>query len=924
MSSGKLAHRPTPVSVSLLAAAIAGALAVLAASPAYAQAVPEPQDTEQPQPAAQASEPAADEEATELDAVVVTGLRSSLQSAQAIKQNSEQIVDSIVAEDIGKLPDITASASLARVPGVQVTRASGEAADVQVRGLPNLTTTYNGRELFTAENRSVALQDFPAGGVAALDVYKSSTAELVEPGIAGLINVRSRRPFDFDGFEISGSANMIYADQADTPDVNGNFLISNRWQTGIGEMGLLVNGAWNEIRFLDSTREESLVMGVAQPGQTDQPGFRFPDAVATYYGSGRRTRPSLNAAFQWKPNERWEINADMLFQGFRSRDANSFMFVPLFTGDTQFSDVVTEPGASGDQAQSFTATGGLRPDGFESAVDARTNTYQVGLGAVYRNGGVRWSGDIAATDSTFELHEANIDFAFASTPVRDVQFDAPGGDGGPTFSFRDFDLRDPNNFVFRGLFDRNYRAEGSDVQARTDFEFAPESGFITAYQAGLRATDRDASRRAGQRYAFWEPNGLRYTDLPVALAYTGGGFEGDDHAPPRYWIAPNRNSIRWNLDELRAIVGFPAGDPEFADADTFEANERAYTAYGQIKYAFDAGSVPIDGSIGVRAVQTETEITGIGGTGQQTDSNRYTDILPNASARFRFGEKFQIRVAATETRTRPNFDQLNPATFIGTPPVICFSDPDDPNCFLSGSGGNPDLDPLESRNYDLTFEYYFAPTGSATLSLFRRDVKGFISQTTADIPDPDYNFVRLTRPENGGEGRMQGAEFAFQTFLDYDFAPEWARAFGVQANYTYIDAGAELGPFQASSLPGKPRVPGVSKNAYNLVLMYEQPIFSARLAYNWRSKWVQEYSQIFDPGIGAVGPTLPLVQDERGTLDFSMNYTPVENLTFAFDVNNILGDPITNSRQYNVHGDEYPRQVKYLETVYSLGVRFRF
>jgi hypothetical protein len=594
MSSGKLAHRPTPVSVSLLAAAIAGALAVLAASPAYAQAVPEPQDTEQLQPAAQASEPAADEEATELDAVVVTGLRSSLQSAQTIKQNSEQIVDSIVAEDIGKLPDITASASLARVPGVQVTRASGEAADVQVRGLPNLTTTYNGRELFTAENRSVALQDFPAGGVAALDVYKSSTAELVEPGIAGLINVRSRRPFDFDGFEISGSANMIYADQADTPDVNGNFLISNRWQTGIGEMGLLVNGAWNEIRFLDSTREESLVMGVAQPGQTDQPGFRFPDAVATYYGSGRRTRPSLNAAFQWKPNDRWEINADMLFQGFRSRDANSFMFVPLFTGDTQFSDVVTEPGASGDQAQSFTATGGLRPDGFESAVDARTNTYQVGLGAVYRNGGVRWSGDIAATDSTFELHEANIDFAFASTPVRDVQFDAPGGDGGPTFSFRDFDLRDPNNFVFRGLFDRNYRAEGSDVQARTDFEFAPESGFITAYQAGLRATDRDASRRAGQRYAFWEPNGLRYTDLPVALAYTGGGFEGDDHAPPRYWIAPNRNSIRWNLDELRAIVGFPAGDPEFADADTFEANERAYTAYGQIKYAFDAGSVPID------------------------------------------------------------------------------------------------------------------------------------------------------------------------------------------------------------------------------------------------------------------------------------------------------------------------------------------
>ncbi len=940
MSSGNFAYRPRPVSISLLAAAVVGALASLAATPALAQAAPEPQDAGQQQsvPQAQASEPATGDEATELDAVVVTGLRSSLQSAQSIKQNSEQIVDSIVAEDIGKLPDITASASLARVPGVQVTRAAGEAADVQVRGLPNLTTTYNGRELFTAENRSVALQDFPAGGVSRLDVYKSSTAELVEPGIAGLIDVRSRRPFDFEGFEISGSANMIYADQADNPDVNGNFLISNRWQTGVGEMGQLINGAWNEIRFLDSTREQSLAMGVAQPGQTTQPGFRFPDAVALFYGHGRRTRPSLNAAFQWKPNENWEVNADLLFQGFRSRDANSFLFVPLFTGDTQFTEVVTVPGASGEQARSLTAIGGLRPDGWHDSVHARTNTYQVGLGATYRNGGVRWSGDIAATDSTFELHAVGLDHAFAYTPVREVNFDVPGDDGGPTFSFRDFDLKDPGGYIYRGLFDRNYRAEGSDWQARTDFEFAPESGVITAWQAGLRYTDRDASRRNGQRYTNVEFAGFPYGDLPVAYEYFGGGFEGDDHAPPNWFFRPTGTSMRWNLDELRRLTDALAdtrepgvndptydvlGDPPFVPAETFTANEKAAAAYAQLKYEFDAG-IPIDGAIGVRAVRTETEITGTGSAGLTTESNSYTDILPNASARFRFGDQFQIRIAATETRTRPNFDQLNPSTFVGSPPAICTIDPDSPNCFLSGNGGNPDLKPLESRNYDLTFEYYFSPTGSATLSLFRRDVKGFISPATTDIPDPDFNFVRLTRPENGGEGRLQGAEFAFQTFLDYDFVPNWARAFGVQANYTYIDHGAELGPFLASSLPGKPRIPGVSKNAYNFVLMFEKPVFSARLAYNWRSKWVQEYAQIFDPALGMNGPTFPLVQDERGTLDFSMNYTPWPALTFAFDVNNILGDPIVNSRQYNVEGDEYKRQIKYLETVYSLGVRFRF
>jgi iron complex outermembrane receptor protein len=104
----------------------------------------------------------------------------------------------------------------------------------------------------------------------------------------------------------------------------------------------------------------------------------------------------------------------------------------------------------------------------------------------------------------------------------------------------------------------------------------------------------------------------------------------------------------------------------------------------------------------------------------------------------------------------------------------------------------------------------------------------------------------------------------------------------------------------------------------------EKPEFSARLAYNWRSKWVQEYAQVYDAALGANGPFFPLVQDDRGTLDMSLNYTPVPAVTFAFDVSNILGDPITNARTYNVQGDACARQIKYLETVYSLGVRFRF
>src|SRR5687768_10187304 len=195
----------------------------------------------------------ADQATTDTETIVVTGLRRSLRSAQNIKRNSEQIVDAIVAEDIGKLPDIAVSDTAARIPGVQVERGGGEAGRVLVRGLPDFTTTYNGREIFTAETRSVALQDFPAGGVSAIEAFKTSTANLVEPGLAGLVNVRSRRPFDFNGFELAGSVWSGYPNQSRAPKPNAPLLISDRWETtNGGDLGALINFSYTRLHYQDS------------------------------------------------------------------------------------------------------------------------------------------------------------------------------------------------------------------------------------------------------------------------------------------------------------------------------------------------------------------------------------------------------------------------------------------------------------------------------------------------------------------------------------------------------------------------------------------------------------------------------------------------------------------------------------------------
>ncbi|MFM7347900.1 MAG: TonB-dependent receptor plug domain-containing protein, partial [Erythrobacter sp.] len=172
--------------------------------------------------------------ATEGEAIVVTGLRASLESVRNIRRNSDEIVDAVVAEDIAKLPDLNTAQIAARIPGVQVYRQGGEASNVLVRGLPNFTTTYNGREIFTAETRVVALQDFPAANVAALEVYKTSAADLIEPGLAGLVNVRSRQPFDFQDGQFAGSVWGLYTRQGRKLDPNFNLLATKRWEVGDG------------------------------------------------------------------------------------------------------------------------------------------------------------------------------------------------------------------------------------------------------------------------------------------------------------------------------------------------------------------------------------------------------------------------------------------------------------------------------------------------------------------------------------------------------------------------------------------------------------------------------------------------------------------------------------------------------------------
>jgi TonB-dependent receptor len=878
-------------------------------------------------PASQESAQSVPETADPDSGIVVTAMRRSMATAQAIKQDSDQIVDSVVAEDIGKLPDVTGAESLARITGVQVDRGGGEASGVRVRGLPDLATTYNGREIFTAEGRSVALQDFPSASIARIDVFKSSSANLVEPGIAGLIDVRSRMPLDFKASRIAGGISGVHWTQSQKIGIDANLLVSTRWHTGIGEMGFLIEGSYADVNFLDSARvvSQSILTRTGVPGTTG--AIRYPNNINMTYSPGDRYRPSAHTAFQWRPSNNLEIYADGLYQGFRSDDAGRNLTVNNGAAAT-LTNITYFEGTN--LVRSFTATGGTFPTGQQNAIKGKTDTYQAGGGFIWRPGKWRITGDAAYTDSTYT--QLNESFVFTQTrvqPTRNFNFDSPDGAGGGSVTVSNYDLYDPLNYRITAFNESGRRANGRDIQARLDVEY-PLEGWLNKIQGGIRFNSRDAKLQTYLQNGN-APTGYNYAVLPLDFTTNFAGRRGDEVNSIVSWLSPTPESIRANVDYLRTLVGKPKGQPAFL-APTFKGNEKGYSAYLQARYALDIG-VPIDGLIGIRAIRTEDNINGFttvpGPTAGSTQdlpvirNNSYTDYLPNASLRAKLTRELQLRLAFTQTRTRPAFASLSPSITVGVPSDICSTDPTSSDCLRVASGGNPDLKPTKSTNYDASLEYYFSRDGSITVGAFYRDLTGFINTTTTTVIDPVYNRLKITRPENGGRGRIGGIEAGFRTFLRASWLPRWTRDFGVLANYTYLDHKSELPQALAATLPGMQPISGVSSHLVNASVFYENKAISLRAAYNYRSSF-QTYSQVIDPTTNILGPTLPVIEKGRGTLDLSATVNPVENISVNFSVANLLGTPATNSRIFDTQGDSYPYQVRFLETVYRLGVRFRF
>lgn len=646
-----------------LLSSVAALPLILAASPSRAQ------DADSDDPGVEAQEDASPEAAEDADVndgqsvIVVEGLRQSLETSQRLKRESDSMIDAIVAEDIGKLPDDTAAESIARIAGVQVTRFSDEANGVLIRGLPDVATSYNGREIFTAELRRVQLQDFPAQALAGIEVYKSGTADIIEPGLAGLINVRTRRPFDFKGQVIAGGARSTYNDQSEKFDFGGNILYSDRWDVGNsgGEMGILANITYAQSQYYNGVRynadwiRDSYWSDVGEAGnavrdQLPDGLFLFPNNIGLYNDGGKRWRPSGNFALQYAPNDTSEYYVEGIYQGFRGEkyadnfnvhlewwgpDGNPPVFnnVVLVEGES-YDDVVVGDWTTYPQAVSLNKTVGAEPEGYRSTSKGETDTYQIAAGGRWEAGRATLSTDFAYTWSRYTDRAFSLDFVTDGAQEVNASFNV---DGGVSFDFPTFDATNPDAYLWRGYYNRMYDVSGEGFQWRGDIDFETAMDFIPEFSVGFRVTSRDAKQDKNvSRYAYTAGLDIPYSQLPLGgdLVLTTDPFRGDAQGFTQY-LAPTRGAIFDNREDLRlftiqALEQRIEADPnnvglqqELARWQTeevpddpfstalFDAQENTYAAYLQGKYRFMLGSFEVDGVLGTRVVITDGSVTGL-------------------------------------------------------------------------------------------------------------------------------------------------------------------------------------------------------------------------------------------------------------------------------------------------------------------------
>jgi TonB-dependent receptor len=589
--------------------------------------------------------------------VIVTGQRAALRSAQLIKKNADQLVDSITAVDIGALPDRSVTEALQRIPGVTITltpdprdadRISIEGSGVAVRGLSYVRSELNGRDSFSAKNgRQLSFDDVPPELMAGVDVYKNPSAEIVEGGVGGTVNLRTRLPFDQPGRLIAYSLDENYADLVKAWTPAGSVMFSDRWQTPVGEFGLLVDLSDSKFRSRTDTvsvdpffARDKATLGspiAGQPVVYVPGGFGYRSLVFN------RERQGIDIATQWKPNDKFLVTASFFRSAAYSTENENAVGIDPGTGFNPAAGTSFTYDANGRYTNGTMAA--TNPD----VIDDRFNTTRSVTSDYSLN--AKWF----ATDKL--TLSADLQYISATTKATDFTlFDSFRGSVGNSV----LDLRgskpyisipanaafaDPSQYYWDAAMDFHDHNNADEWAERIDGSYTFDGDWLKSFRFGVRHTQRDAVTREtnfnwGYVTQTWSGAGLALLNgtgptaagntIPSAPMPLGNFFRGGVNAPTVFY-AGTPGFMSNFLAASNAIIAAenrPSSCcgpwlPFNGDYNAFTSgggsgginsqNESTIAAYGLLNFAHNLtfmGGLPMDGNIGVRIVNTKAAGTG--------------------------------------------------------------------------------------------------------------------------------------------------------------------------------------------------------------------------------------------------------------------------------------------------------------------------
>lgn len=912
--------------------------------------------------------------------IVVTGQRASIDSAQEIKKNAEVVVDSITAVDIGALPDRSVAEALQRIPGVSLQRTNenrdparlaSEGGGVFVRGLSWINTLLNGHDVFSASNgRSLGFEDVSADLMAGVDVYKSPSADLIEGGIGGTVDLRTRLPFDSKTRIFAVSADYNYADLLKKGFTSGNALYSDRFETDAGEFGVLVSISQGNI----GNRTDSLQTARFESYTKDGVTKYLPDVLGQRRIDWEQTRNSYTGALQWAPNDELTLTASVIHTDVNPKDVERAVQIGG-TGGSNLTTATDDPKSSTNGVYNYNSAGVLTSGTVTDAtigLDTRygnrtsaTNDYSIGFKYAPDT---HWTfkGDIQFLESMSDvismtaytsLQEA--DGSFAGSGV-DANFNITGNK--PSLSVTGADRQVlQNQYYWAAAMDHIEDNNAHEWAGRLDADYAFDNdSLLKSFRFGARSTNRNAlTRQSGWNWGLlsaqpWGNGWMnKITADKVAADQTelytfDNFFRGDIKAGAVGWF-PKQSLLTSNAKAYQQLKGAVSNGWGWAPLtpDTYnnvtsygdnvsaginDQTEKTNAIYSELRFGDDEGTVfgkPFDGNLGVRLVKTETSAVGRSTAGGISDQcatstsadcvgakafvddfntqlgsyksfeNSYTNVLPSFNIRFKLQDDLQLRLGVSETMVRPSFSVTRPYHTLSFTFQDDLFNPNKPNTVTSGA---PELKPTISKNIDSSLEWYFAPGSSMTLALFYKDISDYIMGVT-DVTQLTYGGQTYafedTHQINGSKGTLKGIELGYQQF--FDMLPGALSGLGIQANFTYIDNQGGANPVvnindtnQLGNAAKKMPLEGMSRTNYNLALMYEKYGVSARLAYNWRERYLLTTS--------AANANRPVWMNDYGQLDASVFYNVTDSVKVGMQATNL-----SNSRTTMDIG--YPDQV---------------